>query len=791
MYLNILKKDLKRKRTMNIILLLFIILAVMFVSSSANNLSAVTSSLDTYFDNAGVADYCIFTSEKVETDKSKNAEEIVRNFSGTESYKSEDSIYISTSGAKQNDKKIKSSNTMMMNAFENACITYYDDNNDPITEVNDGELYLRKSIMTQNDLSVGDKITITVGNVSKDFTIKDILKDAVLGSSMMGTPRFLISKDDFNDFYSNESVKPWLGKSIYVNTHDVDGLEQALSDCTNITFMGSKALIKTTYIMDMINAGVLLIVSICLILISFVILRFTITFTLSEEYREIGIMKAIGIKNRKIRGLYIVKYLATSIVGAIIGLIISIPFGNMLLQQVSENIVIEGNNRYILNIIFAIAIVLIIMLFCYRCTGKVKKFSPVDAIRNGTTGERFKKKGVIKLSKSKLKPVPFMAVNDILSGVKRFGIMLITFTIGILLITIMVNTIATLQSDNLITWYSMTKSDVFLEDLKSDEMHLVTGGHENLKEQLNEIKKTLSENEIKADCYCETAFKLGIINGDYKCKSLAFQGTNTTTDMYSYLEGTPPKNKNEIALTYITADKIHAKIGDTVTISTVSGDKDYIITAIYQSMNNMGEGIRFTEDEELDYSQAMGIFPYQVKYTDNPSSDEISKRFELIKDKFSDYTVRTCGEYVDYMIGGVAGYMSNTKLLIILIVLIINILVAVLMEKSFLTKERSEIAMLKAIGFKNSSIILWQTLRIGIVMVLAVFIAILLSEPASQLSVGFIFKIMGANNIIFDVNVLESYVIYPLICLATTVLAVFIVAQQVRKVKSSEINSIE
>ena len=76
-------------------------------------------------------------------------------------------------------------------------------------------------------------------------------------------------------------------------------------------------------------------------------------------------------------------------------------------------------------------------------------------------------------------------------------------------------------------------------------------------------------------------------------------------------------------------------------------------------------------------------------------------------------------------------------------------------------------------------------------MVLAVFIAILLSEPASQLSVGFIFKIMGANNIIFDVNVLESYVIYPLICLATTVLAVFIVAQQVRKVKSSEINSIE
>ena len=43
MYLNILKKDLKRKKAMNIILLLFIILATMFVSSSVNNIINVTT----------------------------------------------------------------------------------------------------------------------------------------------------------------------------------------------------------------------------------------------------------------------------------------------------------------------------------------------------------------------------------------------------------------------------------------------------------------------------------------------------------------------------------------------------------------------------------------------------------------------------------------------------------------------------------------------------------------------------------------------------------------------------
>ena len=52
MYLNILKKDLKRKKAMNMIILLFVILATMFVASSVNNMINVTSALDKYFEMA-------------------------------------------------------------------------------------------------------------------------------------------------------------------------------------------------------------------------------------------------------------------------------------------------------------------------------------------------------------------------------------------------------------------------------------------------------------------------------------------------------------------------------------------------------------------------------------------------------------------------------------------------------------------------------------------------------------------------------------------------------------------
>ena len=57
MYLNILKKDLKSKKTMNMILLVFIILATMFVASGLNNVFTVMNGTDYYLDKAEIGDF--------------------------------------------------------------------------------------------------------------------------------------------------------------------------------------------------------------------------------------------------------------------------------------------------------------------------------------------------------------------------------------------------------------------------------------------------------------------------------------------------------------------------------------------------------------------------------------------------------------------------------------------------------------------------------------------------------------------------------------------------------------
>ena len=282
-----------------------------------------------------------------------------------------------------------------------------------------------------------------------------------------------------------------------------------------------------------------------------------------------------------------------------------------------------------------------------------------------------------------------------------------------------------------------------------------------------------------------------VAKGDTELKTNGVEGVNMSPDEYMYLEGTAPQNKNEIAMSYIVADKLGAQIGDTVTVKTPDGETECMITAVYQTMMNLGNNIRLYPGKTKSFQKLVYLNEFQIRFHDDLSTGELEKRIEALREMYPDNKVMNAGDYVDYCVGGVGGMMDGVTGLLLPVIILIDILVAVLMEKSFLTKERGEIAMLKAIGFKNRSIILWQTVRIAIVMIVAVLLSVALADPIGKFTTGGVFKMMGAKNIIFDMDILKTFVIYPAIVLATTVFSVFLTALSVRKVNSNEINSVE
>ena len=77
------------------------------------------------------------------------------------------------------------------------------------------------------------------------------------------------------------------------------------------------------------------------------------------------------------------------------------------------------------------------------------------------------------------------------------------------------------------------------------------------------------------------------------------------------------------------------------------------------------------------------------------------KEKKLLKKLYPDAEIYSSGGYISHMIGDVGGQISGIKNLILAVVICINILITVLMVRSFITKEKSEIAILKAVGFKD------------------------------------------------------------------------------------------
>ena len=135
-----------------------------------------------------------------------------------------------------------------------------------------------------------------------------------------------------------------------------------------------------------------------------------------------------------------------------------------------------------------------------------------------------------------------------------------------------------------------------------------------------------------------------ILYNDRRMEVLAGQGNGDTDDgIYQYIEGTPPANPDEIAVTSVVAKEMGVGIGDYVEASIGSIKEKYIITAVFQSMQNMGSGIRIYHNKDTRDILPAGVLGIQVKYNDNPDSSLLKERKKLLEQFYPDDNVYTAG----------------------------------------------------------------------------------------------------------------------------------------------------
>ena len=120
MFWNIFKRDIKRKKTMNIIILLFILLATMFVASGINNVLTTMNGTDYYLHLAGIGDYIAITQfGDGGIPQLLDKEEVV------EDYRGEHVIFASKDNLESDGTKLDSKNTVMIQAIEDGSIHFF------------------------------------------------------------------------------------------------------------------------------------------------------------------------------------------------------------------------------------------------------------------------------------------------------------------------------------------------------------------------------------------------------------------------------------------------------------------------------------------------------------------------------------------------------------------------------------------------------------------------------------------------------------------------------------------
>lgn len=797
MNFRILKRDLKRKRSINVILLVFIFLSTMFIAGSLNNFAVVTTGVDYFLEQSGIGDFLIVTmggepGEPSENDKS--IEEFLKGQEQVERFTVDENLLFSENQIKMgNGKKLALGNTAVLNSFDIRQQKFYDKENREITKMEDGTIYLGQRLEHKGQVKPGDTLAVcTEQGYRKEFKVAGFIKDAFLGSEMMGTHRFVVSAGDFQELLEESGLL--YGRIYSVECKDTDAFQAGYNQRGfSEMFSAGKELVRTTYVMEMVIAAVILLVSLCLIAISVIMLRFTIIFTVNEDYKEIGIMKAIGIQDASIRKLYMAKYFVLAAAGSFGGFVASIPFSQVLLAQVTEKIIVEkGGSGILLQMSVSILIVLVVVLFGYLSTGKIKKFSPMDAIRSGNNGERFQKKTLFRLKNAHVSATTFLACNDVLSEWKKYFVLLLTSMIGVWLVVMPINTINTLDSDGIAAWFALSECDFYLRDEETVTRLISEGTKDAWLQYLGETKEQLREGGVPVESiHTEVYFKLSVRHGEKSYKSFSIQGIGTSTDQYFYDEGEPPIYANEVAMTHVVAEQIGAGIGDTVYITSGAEEQPYVITAFYQSMNNMGEGIRFTEQADLDYAGTAGGFGVQIVLENGQDEEAVLAAMRKAEKIFPKTEAQTTKEFINSMIGDISRKLGPLKLLVLALVLAINVLVAVLMQKMFLIRERGELGMLKSIGFSNGALVGWQAKRVMLVLLLGIALGTLTGTPFSEVTSGKVFQMMGAEKIEFVVNPLEIYLLYPAMLFAAITLACTIAMRRIKKVSVQEMNHIE
>lgn len=764
MLYKILKKDFERKKGITAALFLFILLSSMLISSGTYIIMVMMGSIDSLFEASRIPHYVqmhVGDLNEADIDQFARVNPLV------EDYQVQKMISIDPGCLYLGDNPTAEINSVMDISFvkQSENFDYLLNMDNKPVEVESGRIGVPVYYLQRYGLKKGDMIRLALDQGDVYFVISDFVRDAQMNPTVVSSKRFVINPKDYeplcggseNFEYSIGFLLKDTGKlSEFGNEYQSAGLP---AKGPTLDFGTYKLLNALT---DGIVAAVIILISLLLVAISILCLRFTFLATIEEDYKEIGVMKAIGISSRDIKSIYLMKYITLGAGASLAGYLVSLYVGKLFTGNIVLYLgtIAADPAFYILPFMAAAVMYLVLILSCMSVLKRFNRISAVEALRSGD-GDKGKRLSVFHLNQKKhLNPDVFMGLKDIFCRFPMYMLLLFIFLMSTFIMIIPVNLYNTMRSSQFITYMGIGRSQIRIDLQQSEAME------ERYADVTDYIKHDPDTSLYSPTVTC----KYKVLGEEDLWENLNVETCNFNIFPLSYITGKAPSGENEIALSYLASENLGKKTGDQLTLLVEGQRTPMTVCGIYQDITNGGQ----TAKAMLPPDPATVLW-YVVSVDLREGVDSASKIKEYA-DRFPATKITHMDDYLNQTLGSTISQLRLAKILSVVMSAAVAALITSLFLKMLIAKEASQIAIMKSLGFTLNNIRIQYLSRVGAILLAGVVIGTVAANTLGQGLVSAVAASYGASEIRFVIPPLEAYFLSPallfLVVLITTLVSI-------------------
>ncbi len=622
-----------------------------------------------------------------------------------------------------------------------------------VPEVLPGEVFVPVCYRGKYQLSEGD--VMEIGDYR--LVIAGFLRDAQMNSMMASSKRFLVNGEDYERIRNFEVQEEYLIEFLLEENADINAFAAAY-EAEQLSANGPAITKPLIRMMNALSDGtmifVIFLVSIVVMLISMLCVRFLCLTQMERERKEAGMLKALGVEGAQIRRIYMAKYIFLSGCGGLIGLGAAFCIKAPMEQQIRELYGVGESGLEAAVLAFGAAALAegAILFSVRRALKKTERMPALEAMFQPQ-----EKKG----------------------GGQYLIIGLVTFACTFLLL-VPQNLYNTMSSPDFVTYMGIGSGDIRMDIRQTGDIRGVTEDIASALAQDKQVERYtvlttkactayLPSAESEADALTglpatgltpENLQKAGL-----KTVNLAVETGSHGIFPVEYLEGRLPERQGEIALSVMNARELGLSVGDSIGLAEHGVIKNHRVCGIYSDITNGGKTAKAYDaggDGPVMWSVLyVSLKDFAEKTEENPAGrqagyfvkksagdfGEKEKWMEKYRAMGADVTY--IADYVQDTYGQTLGQLRLAQRAAALISTFVTGAVVWLFIRLLVEKDRYAISLHKALGFTGADMKRSYFVKGMLPVIGGMTAGIFIGNPLGERICGAVMKSFGAEGFRF------------------------------------------